>query len=78
MEEHGADRHVRRGPQVVPGQRYHWTIERRGNLLRWIVDGEPMLDFDDADPLAGPGHEHFAFNDWAVELQFDNLVITPL
>jgi hypothetical protein len=37
-----------------------------------------MLEFDDAQPLVGSGHDHFAFNDWSVELNFDNLVITPL
>ena len=37
-----------------------------------------MLDMDDAAPLAGPGHEYFAFNNWMVELGFDNLSITPL
>ena len=78
MHEHGDDRHVRRGPRVVQNQRYHWSIERRGNMLTWSVDGQPMLDFDDASPLQGPGHEYFAFNNWMVELGFDNLVITPL
>jgi hypothetical protein len=37
-----------------------------------------MLEWDDPDPLAGPGHEFFAFNDWDVRVHFDNLVITPL
>jgi hypothetical protein len=37
-----------------------------------------MLEWDDPDPLAGPGHEYFAFNDWDALVHFDNLVITPL
>jgi hypothetical protein len=78
MDEHGADRRVRRGPQVEQGRRYHWVIERRGRDLTWSVDGQPMLEFNDLDPLTGPGHEYFAFNNWMVELGFDNLVITPL
>jgi hypothetical protein len=78
MDEHGADRRVRRGPRVEQGRRYHWVIERRDRVLTWSVDGAPMLEFDDNEPLAGPGHEHFAFNNWMVELGFDNLVITPL
>ena len=32
----------------------------------------------DPDPLYGAGHDHFAFNNWASDLWFDNLVITPL
>jgi hypothetical protein len=78
MDEHAPDRRVRRGPPVVQDQRYHFAIERRGNVLSWSLDGSPMLEWDDPEPLAGPNHEYFAFNNWMVELEFDNLVITPL
>lgn len=78
MDEHAADRKVRRGPPVERGRHYHWKIERRGNLLQWSVDGIPMLDMDDQAPLFGPGHEFFGFNNWETELNFDNLTITPL
>ncbi len=54
------------------------STERRGRVLRWSIDGAPMLEWDDPEPLAGPGHEYFAFNDWEVPVHFDNLVITPL
>jgi hypothetical protein len=33
---------------------------------------------NDPEPLEGPGHDHFAFNDWEAELWFDNLHIQPL
>lgn len=87
MDEHAPDRRVvqvdpraNSGPTqpVVPGRHYHWAVERNGNTVRWSIDGQPMLENEDANPLAGPGHEYFAFNDWSVELNFDNLVITPL
>ena len=78
MNEHGNDRQERRGPRVTQNQHYHWVIERRGNTLSWSVDGSPLLEFNDPAPLAGPGHEYFAFNNWMVGLGFDNLVITPL
>ncbi len=78
MFEHAPDRKVRVGPPVVINQHYHFMIERRGRLLRWALDGAPMLEWDDPDPLAGPGHEYFAFNDWEALVHFDNLVITPL
>jgi len=32
----------------------------------------------DDDPLQGPGHEHFGFNDWEAPVCFDNLKISPL
>ncbi len=78
MNEHGADRQVREDPHVEMGKRYHFAIERRGRDLRWALDGNPLMEFHDPDPLAGPGHEHFAFNDWEALVHFDNLVITPL
>ncbi|MDP3277883.1 MAG: hypothetical protein Q8Q09_22050 [Deltaproteobacteria bacterium] len=78
MDEHGSDRQVRAGPPVERGRHYHWEIERRGRTLRWSIDGQPMLEFNDPSPLAGMGHEYFAFNNWESELSFDNLVITPL
>jgi len=78
MDEHASDRRVRRGPRVVPGQHYHWVVERRDRTLTWSIDGQPMLEFNDPEPLAGRGHEYFAFNNWNVEAHFDNLVIQPL
>ena len=78
MNEHGADRQVVEGPRVEIGQHYHFKIERRSHTLQWLLDGNPILEFNDPDPLAGPGHEYFAFNDWEALVHFDNLVITPL
>lgn len=78
MDEHAPDRRERVGPRVEPNRHYHFTIERRGRLLKWALDGQPMLEWDDPDPLAGQGHEFFAFNDWAARVHFDNLVVTPL
>lgn len=78
LDEHAADRRQRVGPRVEVGRHYHFTIERRGRVLRWAIDGEPMLEWDDPEPLAGPGHEYLAFNDWEARVHFDNLVITPL
>ncbi len=65
-------------PRVVPGRTYHWTITRRGGHLDWQIDGKPFLSWDDAQPLAGPGHDHFGFDGWESECVFDNLSITPL
>jgi hypothetical protein len=66
---------VRETPRPEPGRRYSFALERRGSLLRWFLDGRPFLDFDDPSPLAGPGHEHFAFNNWNSEVRFDDLAV---
>jgi hypothetical protein len=78
MNEHGRDRQARTDVKVVPGQRYHFRIERKGGHLSWQIDGKPFLTFDDPKPLVGPDHAYLAINDWEAELHFDNLRVTPL
>ena len=77
--EHG-DVVERKVPRVVPGQRYHWKIVRRGQRIEWFVDDmpPPFLALDDPAPLEGPGHEYFGFGNWESDAWFDNLAITPL
>lgn len=88
IDEHAKDRpEVRLDPDskdsrtttVKPATKYRFQIERTdGRTVRWSVDGAEVLSFEDPAPLAGPGHEHFAFNDWEVPVCFDELLITPL
>ena len=88
LDEHGADRkalHVEAGETdpraqpVLPDRAYRFKIERAdGKTVRYFVDEIEILSFKDPSPLAGVGHEHFAFNDWEVPACFDNLIITPL
>lgn len=78
LDEHGDDRVVGKALKVVPGQTYHMKIERRGATIAAWVDGQVLVSMTDPDPLEGPGHDHFAFNNWQAELWFDNLVIQPL
>ncbi len=78
MDEHGDDRVV--GPRrlVEQGQVYHMKIERDGDTITAWVDGEELASMEDADPLQGRGHDHFAFNNWQSDVWFDNLEISPL
>jgi hypothetical protein len=78
LDEHGDDRVVGKPKKVVQGKTYHMKIERRGATIAAWVDGEELVSMTDPDPLEGPGHDHFAFNNWQAELWFDNLVIQPL
>jgi len=78
LDEHGADRKVRADRRVVLGRNYHMRIERRGSELRWYVDGERFLGFEDPSPLEGKGHDRFGFSSWDADLFFDNLRIEPL
>jgi hypothetical protein len=78
MNEHGDDRVVGPSYKVVQGKTYHMKIERRGATLRAWVDDHELAHMTDPKPLEGPGHDHFAFNNWQSELWFDNLRIEAL
>jgi hypothetical protein len=65
-------------PLVIPGRTYHFTVTRRAGLIDWKLDGAPYLSWNDPEPLAGPGHEFFAINDWEADVSFDNLTIRPV
>ena len=74
----GRVRVERRDLKVVQGQMYHWTIKRQGEHLAWQLDGQPILEIIDHEPLHGSGHDRFAFSTWDVDAFYDNLKITPL
>lgn len=76
--EHGPARVERRDRRVEPGRTYRIRVERRGPLLRWLVDGEEFLVLQDPAPLSGPGHDRFGFSSWDADLFFDDLRIEPL
>ncbi|MEZ4381751.1 MAG: hypothetical protein R3A79_10395 [Nannocystaceae bacterium] len=76
--EHGRDRKTATKPKVEAGRRYRVAVSRQDGVLRWEVDGREVLSFEDDAPLVGPGHEHFAFNNWEAPVRFDNLVIYAL
>lgn len=78
MDEHAGDRKTREEPRVEQGKTYRWRIERKGNLVKWSVDGQPFLEMNDPDPLVGDNHSYLGFNNWQSDLTFDNLKITPL
>ncbi|HVK87658.1 MAG TPA: hypothetical protein VM513_26250 [Kofleriaceae bacterium] len=88
LDEHGKDLVQRTDVKVVPNRHYYWRIERdkTGVIRWWITDRKlepgqaeaPFLELNDPNPLEGPGHEFFAFNNWETDTWFDNLVITPL
>lgn len=77
MDEHAANRRTRNDVKVEKGKKYHFRIARKGGHIDWQIDGKPFLVMDDPSPLDGPDHAYLGFNDWEVELHFDNLKITP-
>jgi hypothetical protein len=88
MFEHGPEAKktplVTGGPSVaasklIANTTYHVELARTdAKTVSFKVDGVLVHDMIDAQPLAGPGHDHFAFNGWDAPSCFDKLVITPL
>jgi hypothetical protein len=88
LNEHASDRpEIRivpgsddeRARPVNAGQVYHFKIERSdGHAISWWVGDTLMFKFTDPQPLTGPGHDHFGFNDWEVPVCFDNVKIVAL
>lgn len=78
QDEHGDDRVVGAPYKVVPGRTYRMKIEREGGTIRFWADDHELARMHDPAPLFGPGHDHFAFNNWESDLWFDNLRIAPL
>ncbi len=77
MDEHGRDRKVRQPTGVNGNKWYRWRIEKKGGSLKWLIDGQPYLAFEDEEPLDGPGHDRLAFSNWENKVRYDNLKIWP-
>ncbi|NPC70638.1 hypothetical protein HPP05_12870, partial [Corallococcus exiguus] len=66
------------GAPIQSGRTYHWRIERRGNVLKWAIDGQLVGELDDPFPLKGKGQDRLGLSGWESQLFFDNLRIgTP-
>jgi hypothetical protein len=88
LNEHGTDRKEipivketddPRQRKVERGQVYQFKIERTdGRTIRWTVNNVEYLTWNDPNPLAGQGHDHFGFNEWENLVCYDNVKVTPL
>lgn len=79
LDEHGDDRLVgARGRHVEPNRTYTFTIERTDGRVRWSIDGDEFITYDDPDPLVGDEHAYFGFNDWESPVRFDAVRVWDL
>ncbi len=88
MFEHGSDAKktplVAGGPSIassklIQGTTYRVELSRTdGKTFSFKVNGVPIHEMVDDQPLAGAGHDHFGFNGWDAPSCFDRLTITPL
>ncbi len=81
LDEHGKDRKSAPGAKVEKGKTYSMAVVRTGSHVRWYADREGkelLMEYADASPLRGPGHDRFAFNNWDVPVFFDNVRVFDL
>ncbi|MGO9830295.1 MAG: hypothetical protein ACLPJH_09140 [Myxococcaceae bacterium] len=68
------------GPPVSiePGRVYRMRVERRGDTLRWWVDGQRIVEFRDPFPLHGPWHDRVGLSSVEGDVYYDHFRVTPL
>ena len=76
--EHDPNRKERADRKVEVGRPYHFTITRQGTRIAFKLDGQDFLEIEDPQPMYGPGHEFFGFDNWEVPTSIDNLRIVAL
>jgi hypothetical protein len=78
LDEHEKTR-VEKRTKWKQNQRYRWKVERTdGKTLSFYLDDELVLAYDDAGPLFGPRNNKLGFTNWASDVYYDDLTITPL
>lgn len=75
LDEHGTDRKVKRPTGVKGGEMHRWRIEKKGGAIKWFMDGQLYMTYDDPNPVDGPGHDRLALSNWQNEIRWDNLKI---
>jgi hypothetical protein len=60
-----------------PSHAYRMRFERRGSVLRWIVDGQLWAELDDPYPLSGPGHDRIGLSSGEWDVYYDDLRVQP-
>ena len=78
LDEHGQDRKAQPSKKAQKNRTYRLAAERLDGQLKWYIDGELVMTYDDAAPLTGPAHRGFSFNDWAAPVRFDNFKVYRL
>ncbi len=77
-DEHGARLFEENETKVEKGRTYRFSLQIRGGRIEWFLDGRLFMRVDDPEPLCAAGNDHFAFSNWATQVHFDDLAITPL
>lgn len=79
LDEHGKDRKEQATRGVETKRVYKMAIVRAADgVLRWYVDGEVFMTYEDSSPLVGDGHRYFALANWNAPVRFSNVRVYGL
>ncbi len=79
LDEHGDDRKARNSKGVEVDRVYKMAVIRTSSgVLRWYVDGEEFMTYQDSSPLKGGEHQYFAFSNWDAPVRFSKVRIYEL
>jgi hypothetical protein len=78
LDEHEKTR-VEKRTKWEPNKKYRWTVQRTdGHTVELFLDGQPIIAYDDKEPLTGERNHSLAFSNWESDVFYDDLVVTPL
>jgi len=79
LDEHEKKRSEKRNAGLEKGKLYKVRIERKGNKIKWFVNGELFLEYFDEAPLkVTDGYSKLSFANWRSDVEFDDLKIYAL
>lgn len=79
LDEHEKKRSEKRNAGLEKGKEYKIKVERLSNKIKWFVDGELFLEYNDETPLkVDEGYSKLSFANWKSDVEFDDLKIYSL
>ena len=79
LHEHEKKRAEKRNAGLEKGKEYKVKIERSSNKIKWFVNGELFLEYNDETPLkVDDGYSKLSFANWKSDVEFDDLKIYSL
>ena len=79
LDEHEKKRSEKRNASLEKGKLYRVKVVRISNKIKWFVNGELFLEYNDETPLkVEDGYSKLSFANWKSDVEFDDLKIYAL
>ena len=79
LDEHEKKRSEKRNANLEKETLYKIKVERLSSKIRWFVNGELFLEYNDETPLkVSDGFSKLSFANWKSDVEFDDLKIYAL